>query len=1287
MGALTSIGISAWNWLGKVSLQVALLVCIILLVQVLLRRYLPGRWRYALWLLVIARLTIPWAPESRWSVFNLVTQSRDQAASPYQPRIHHSPLQMPSWLSDSTTDEGALISDMSEQAGNEISEGHERQLDTPMPTADAQAASWDWRFWRQCIWLAGAVMLLSGSLRASLRLWWIVKHRRPVTDSRVLSLLEDSKEQMGVQTIVGLVESNQIKSPALFGFLCPRLLIPQGLLQDLSHDELRYVFLHELAHMKRYDVLLGWITLLLQAIHWFNPLVWLAFYRMRTDREIACDQEVLRHLPERELAGYGNTILVLLNRFSRRQYLPSLVGILEHKTQTERRIKMIATFKKETPVVSVWALGLVVVLASVALTSAIPHITDEMKKTITGQPDPGLYQFIFDCKTQNGKGSAKGLLDCQVTGEGIYLKNGGSRTSNTPMIPLGSIALYHLRNPSLMLKFPLQTSAQWTDHWTGYDSTTRVFLERGPVVLDVGTFSNCLLLETTIEEASPPHPDHSRFLVNSTCGKRYIWLAPGVGLVRMVYQHKDGTTTQMLLTDYHIGADTQAYLPTVHHATWNYLFKSDAHRSGVEETWRLNDTRQAGRLSYTEVTAKEAPNEKNDKTIRGTLTALAPNLDSDKDGLSDFQEIHKYLTNPNKQDSDGDGISDGDWQERREYAYSVRSVLRFLPPLDKAALNDDFQDGRVLQEKDSYIEIEVIHYPFSTAEKAIAANPNWQRDYAGMTEYTKPDITTNWDQRMRQDLLAQLKADGIDISKLTDKQLVEQVSSWLLDKSRSLDKVFTTYYISSLDGKPRVYPGLEGAFEREFNRDKANYNWTLDQHLDYEVLGKGMFYNKTHGSCTSTAVYLTTVLRALGIPTRMIIVSPVVDASNAEQLSLVKKGITHNQIREDLLAALKRSTHGFTNHTFNEVYVGNRWHRLDYKSLGLERRRPFGLPTHLYTFNDLAGANLAATWGWRYGKGQRSEVFRHDNPYSATAVSDCFGKHSDIPNPLAAKYSQSQNPLPNLFILNSSVSGAFQQITDIIGNSVWNKTGRRHDKKSYDEIFVEGIWNRKPGDIVVLLFTLDSSSRIPPEYQDILPKPWGEIEATLNKGKTVELEGMARDLNIIVLAAPARDQLRQLIHDSELIKAVAAAPDAVSSHASVNEIIIEALIDDVSEIWLTSEGIHWEHITRYAKPGLHDGRNEPTLINGKEWFPVWGQPEKERGVDTTERHPLPINTLNFNAELLAVGQHRNAKGIERGSIKLRREKHADVVTVDDRLPLSGSRWYRIRLYRTDELGR
>jgi len=517
-------------------------------------------------------------------------------------------------------------------------------------------------------------------------------------------------------------------------------------------------------------------------------------------------------------------------------------------------------------------------------------------------------------------------------------------------------------------------------------------------------------------------------------------------------------------------------------------------------------------------------------------------IDTDGDGLCDFQEIHKYLTDPTKRDSDSDGVTDGDWNERREYSYSVRTILQFMPPFDRAALNDDFQDARILEQRDDYIELEVIHYPLSTAGKTIGENSDWRQDYASMTEYLKPGVTTNWDVKMRKDLLSELKSDGIIVEKLTDKQVVEKVSSWLMKKSRYLGKVFTTFYIYYPEGQPKVYPGLESAFEHEFDRDKDNYDWTIEEHFDHELLGKGMFYNKTHGSCTSFAVYLTTVLRAIGIPTRMIMVNPAVDASNREQLRMVKDRITHNKVRETMLAGLRNSSKGFTNHTFNEVYVGSRWCRLNYKTLGqhILDQRQFGLQTHLSTFNDLSEASLAPSWGWRYAKGERNSVFKHSNPYSAITVSDLFGCHSSIPNPSFTVQDLSLSSLPNIFIMEpsrreESEFSIWEEVMMIVKDCTLNKTGRPHEKEYYDDIF-GGIFTKKPGDIMVLIFSLDTKERIPQGYDDLLTKPWSEIEADLQQGKTVELKGKARDLNIILLAAPKRAQLQNLIRETKLLR-------------------------------------------------------------------------------------------------------------------------------------------------------
>src|SRR4029079_15647850 len=152
--------------------------------------------------------------------------------------------------------------------------------------------------------------------------------------------------------------------------------------------------------------------------------------------------------------------------------------------------------------------------------------------------------------------------------------------------------------------------------------------------------------------------------------------------------------------------------------------------------------------------------------------------------------------------------------------------------------------------------------------------------------------------------------------------------------------------------------------------------------------------------CTSSAVFLTTALRALGVPTRMVLCIPAVDGNDNQQLEMVKKPIKHNQMRKALLQGLSNAK-GYAIHTFNEVFVGGRWVRLNYKTLGqnILDANAFGILTHVNTFNDLSEATLAATWGKRYALGERDAVFQHGNPYRADEIADHFGEFAQIDTP------------------------------------------------------------------------------------------------------------------------------------------------------------------------------------------------------------------------------------------------------------------------------------------------
>ena len=336
-----------FDWLLWTTIQAALLFCLIMMVQLILRSRLPIRLHYCLWLLLLIRLAIPWLPESRISVFNLVPRSMQQ---------------------------GRILESFSQP---KIARGmgfyrHFESEGTPESQQEDNSKTFFVRFVRMLplLWLLGTVILAVYVGAGNFHLWWLVTRERPLTDQKILDLLEDCKSEMGIRTILGVVMTDKVKSPALFGFLRPRLLLPAGMIETLSREELRYVFLHELGHLRRRDIYVGWLMSLLQVLHWFNPLVWLAFYRIQTDRELACDALVLTRTRSGESKEYGRTIVNLLERFSRPQRLPSMAGILETKSQLKRRIKMIAKFKKTSRPQWAGAMLLLAVLACVVLTNA-----------------------------------------------------------------------------------------------------------------------------------------------------------------------------------------------------------------------------------------------------------------------------------------------------------------------------------------------------------------------------------------------------------------------------------------------------------------------------------------------------------------------------------------------------------------------------------------------------------------------------------------------------------------------------------------------------------------------------------------------------------------------------------------------------------------------------------------------------------------------------------------------------------------------------------------------------
>ena len=151
---------------------------------------------------------------------------------------------------------------------------------------------------------AAAFLLYQGisyaHFRRTVRRW-----KRDVSRADYAAMLSDTARDLGVSA-PEMIVCEAISTPAVTGLLRPRLLLPH---EHYDVQELRYILRHELCHLKRRDMLLKLVLLAANAMHWFNPVVYLMLRQADEDIELACDSAATDDLDRAERAAYSRTLL------------------------------------------------------------------------------------------------------------------------------------------------------------------------------------------------------------------------------------------------------------------------------------------------------------------------------------------------------------------------------------------------------------------------------------------------------------------------------------------------------------------------------------------------------------------------------------------------------------------------------------------------------------------------------------------------------------------------------------------------------------------------------------------------------------------------------------------------------------------------------------------------------------------------------------------------------------------------------------------------------------------
>ena len=157
------------------------------------------------------------------------------------------------------------------------------------------------------VWLVGMCFYLIVVI-GSYILYLIRKHKKAIRITENV-VLNEVKKELKIKRHIKIRMSPDIQSPMLVGVLFPVIYIP---CREIPDENMRMVFLHELTHYKRKDLLIKWLSLFVNAVHWFNPLAYLLCANVSEACEVSCDMAVTKNMSDTEQKIYMKTILDLV---------------------------------------------------------------------------------------------------------------------------------------------------------------------------------------------------------------------------------------------------------------------------------------------------------------------------------------------------------------------------------------------------------------------------------------------------------------------------------------------------------------------------------------------------------------------------------------------------------------------------------------------------------------------------------------------------------------------------------------------------------------------------------------------------------------------------------------------------------------------------------------------------------------------------------------------------------------------------------------------------------------
>ncbi len=185
------------------------------------------------------------------------------------------------------------------------------------------------------VWIMGTGVIFLRQLIGRVVIEWVAHKANKISDPNWLKLLDNLKKHQGITRTIRLLQSDKVNLPITWGLIRPKIMLPLEA-DEWSEEHKQFVFVHELAHVKRWDTMTQLLAQLSGAFHWFNPFVWIAQRQFLNEREHACDDYVLKQ--GSRASEYAGLLLDIAQSLPTGKFTSLATVAMARRTQLEGRL-------------------------------------------------------------------------------------------------------------------------------------------------------------------------------------------------------------------------------------------------------------------------------------------------------------------------------------------------------------------------------------------------------------------------------------------------------------------------------------------------------------------------------------------------------------------------------------------------------------------------------------------------------------------------------------------------------------------------------------------------------------------------------------------------------------------------------------------------------------------------------------------------------------------------------------------------------------------------------------